>query len=211
MQFPIHSLGEGESVINSFSEFYSSRVFWRNKDGLGSLDPEFVLKYLIYMYDPFSPGQTIPDLRKRKAWCMQVLNVEQPYTDDINDMLRWKNKAVNKRAVVFMLIVGGEKYLMWKQALEEMMIIAELPIRYDGGDVDEEKTNAEVQRIRRANLSSAAKQAEEAKGVFLNMERSRDLEHELEEFTVVDSLGIMPEEYIRIFDKHKDVFPDVQI
>jgi sulfur carrier protein ThiS len=44
---------------------------------------------------------------------------------------------------------------------------------------------------------------------FLQGEKSKELEEELTEFTLLDSLGIRPEEYIREFEQKGDVFPDI--
>lgn len=199
LKYQVHKYDE--DIVSNFPDLNNFRVVFTPENLPEPLDPDLVLKYLVLMYDPGSPGQSIPDLKRRRVWAMQVLNHEPPYPESIDDMLRWKIKEVNKMATMFLFIVGGEKYAIWKQAEAEMLEIIESKVEYNGNDIDEVKTYAEIQKIKRANLSAAAEMLEQSRSEFLQGEKSLELDRELTTFTLLDTLGLEPEIWVERYVK----------
>lgn len=190
-----------KDIVSNFPELNSFRKVFTPDSLPDPLDYDFVLKYIILMYDPGSPGQSIPDLKRRRVWAMQVLNHEPPYPESIDDMLRWKIKEVNKMTTMFLFIVGGEKYAIWKQAECEMLEIIESKVEYNGDDLDETKKYADIQKIKRDNLTAASKALEQSRTEFLQGEKSLELDRELTTFTLLDTLGLEPEIWVEIYVK----------
>jgi hypothetical protein len=193
-----------KKTVKDFADFAPYVGEFLRDDLPHGLDADMVFRYLCYMYDPNSPGiNQYPDLKRRKAWAMQMFNIEPPYNETIDAMLRWSLKPVNKRAVLFMLVVGGEKYAMWQHLLEKQQQLMEAEINFDDKDaVMAENTKIEI--IKKVN-----KELIEAKTAFLNGEKSMELEKELMNFTLKDSLGLRPEEYIRNFEREGHPFPEM--
>lgn len=211
MRFNIRKLNDDDDVLLKFSELMVYKNVFLAND-LDGLDPDFVLRYLIYMYDLGSPARATNDLRKRKAWAMSQLGVmPEQYTAKHMDMLLWRNKGVNRRFVVFCLIVGGENYVIWRRAEENLMRIAEQVIEFDNPafSIDEKKKAADTQKLYEQILKDVKNTLHEARNEFLQGEQARELEEELTQFTLRDTLGIRPEEYVRDYEVDGDVFKDV--
>jgi len=199
LKYPFHKYED--DIVSNFSDLNNFRKIFTPENLPEPLTADLVLKYIILMYDPGSPGQSYPDLKRRRVYAMQVLNHEPPYEDTIDNMLRWKIPMVNKMATMFLFIVGGEKYALWKQAEVEMLEIIESKVEYSGDDLDEAKTYAEIQRIKRQNLSLAAETLEKARSEFLQGEKSLELDRELTTFTLLDTLGLEPELWVERYVK----------
>lgn len=189
--------------IADFEEIKQFRSVFEADDTKG-LDNEMIFRYLCYMYDPNSPLiMNIPDVKRRKPQALQLVNIEPPYSDQIDTMLRWGNKGVNDRAVMFLYIVGGEKYATWQYLLEKQQSVMTAEIDMTDKDaVTTEKTKMDI-------LKAITKEIDIAKQAFLNGEKSMELEKNLISFTLADSLGIRPEEYVRVFERDGTIFPDV--
>jgi len=134
LKYPIHKIPMDQPVLFEFSDLSKFSIIFSANDLPKQLDPDLVLRYLILMYDLGSPGQGIPDLKRRKTWAMQCLNVEPPYPKHITDMLAWKIKGVYRRAVYFLLLMGGEQYMVWKSADEARVRESELEINLEAED-----------------------------------------------------------------------------
>jgi hypothetical protein len=209
LKYPIHKIPLGTPVLFEFKDLENFSVVFAANDLPKKLDPDIVLRYLIYMYDLGSPGQGIPDLKRRKTWALQCLNIEPPYEQYIVDMLSWKIKGVNRRAIYFLLLMGGEQYMVWKSAEEALLRYTELEIKLDAEDEAAQAKIIQAEKTRREIINMTMSQIAASKNDFLQGEKSKDLEDELTEFTLLDSLGIRPEEYIREFEQNGDVFPDI--
>lgn len=213
MRFNIRKLNEDDEVIFKFPELYVYKDVFLANDLGPDLDPDFVLRYLIYMYDLGSPARATNDLKKRKAWAMNELGRNpESYTKAETDMLFWKNKGVNKRFVLFCLVVGGESYLIWKREEERLLRLTEQTITFDDPSfsIDEKKKAADTEKLYGQILNDVKKSLNEARNEFLQGEQARELEEELTQFTLKDTLGIRPEEYIRDFEQDGDIFKDVE-
>jgi hypothetical protein len=209
LKYPIHKIPLGTPVLFEFKDLENFSVVFAANDLPKRLDPDIVLRYLIYMYDLGSPGQGIPDLKRRKTWALQCLNIEPPYDQYIVDMLSWKIKGVNRRAIYFLLLMGGEQYMVWKSAEEALLRYTELEIKLEAEDEAAQAKIIQAEKTRREIINMTMSQIAASKNDFLQGEKSKDLEDELTEFTLLDSLGIRPEEYIREFEQNGDVFPDI--
>lgn len=188
----------------SFKDFPDFAV-WANefgKDNMGGLDPDFVFRFLCFMYDPNSPFSVYTDMNKRRALVMKEIGIEPPYAPDIDAMLRFENKAVNQRIVLFLMVVGGEKYALWQHLLEKQVKVMATEINLDDKDaITAEKTKIEI-------LKTINKEITDAKKDFMAGEKSRELERELTHFTLRETLGIRPEEYVRNYKATGDPFPE---
>lgn len=207
MKFNISVIPRNQRCIDHFPELKKFEEVFMAKDKVG--DPDLVLRYIILLYSPHSPAESIPDLKKRKIWALKdVLKVEEPFSQSLKDMVQWKDEVINRKAVIFMWIVGGARYLMYKQAAEEIMAITTTEIKYDGADLDEQKKNADIQKVKRENLTKAAAELENSQDLFLRGEKSVELEKALAEFVLSESLQIRPEEYVRIWQNSGKVFQE---
>jgi hypothetical protein len=202
-------MNESEEVIYKFPDLLQYKNVFLAND-LSGLDADFVLRYLIYLFDVGSPAKNIPDLKRRKAFVMTLLgrNIEQ-LTDAEQNMMRWKNTGVNKRAVLFLLITGGEQYLVWKREEEKLMQLSEKPINLDFEDLNDKKKAAETEKIYAELIKTCLATMQTARDNFLRGEAEKMLTEELTSFTISDSLGLRPEEYIRVFEEKGDVFTDI--
>lgn len=209
LKYPIHKIPMDQPVLFEFSDLSKFSIVFSANDLPKQLDPDLVLRYLIFMYDLGSPGQGIPDLKRRKTWVMQCLNIEPPYPKHITDMLSWKIKGVNRRAIYFLLLMGGEQYMVWKSAEEALLRYTELEIKLEAEDEVAQAKIVQAEKTRREIINMTMSQITASKNQFLQGEKSKDLDDELTEFTLLDSLGIRPEEYIREFQDKGDVFPDI--
>jgi hypothetical protein len=209
MRYNIRKFSEEKEVIYEFPDLLSFQSVFL-KDDIGELDSDFVLRYLIYLFDPESPAKSIPDLKRRKAYVMTLLGRKlEDLTSQEQEMMQWKNRGVNKRAICFLLLVGGEHYLVWKREEEKLMQITERPIQLDADDINDKKKAAETEKIYADLIKSCLSQMSDARNKFLQEEKDKMLQEELTSFTLFDSLGIRPEEYIREYEKNGDVFPNV--
>jgi hypothetical protein len=211
MRFNIRKLNDDDEVISKFPELLVYKDVFLAND-LSGLDPDFVLRYLIYMYDLGSPAR-VYDLKKRKAWAMNELGRKvENYTDAETDMLLWKNRGVNRRMVYFCLLIGGENYLVWKREEEKLMRLSEQVIEFDNPEfsIDEKKKAADTEKLYGQILNEVMGNVKKYREAFLQGETSRELEDELTEFTMRDTLGIRPEEYIRDMEQNGDIFTDIE-
>jgi hypothetical protein len=187
----------------SFKDFPDFMV-WQSefaKDDMGGLDPDFVFRFLCFMYDPQSPFSVYPDMNKRRSLVMREIEIEPPYAPDIDAMLRFENKGVNHRTILFLMIIGGEKYALWQHLLEKQIKVMETEVNLEDKDaITAEKTKIEI-------LKTINKEITEAKKDFLMGEKSRELEKELTHFTLQETLGLRPEEYVRNYASSGDPFP----
>ena len=210
MRYNIRRFNDDEEVLYKFPDLLAYKDVFLAND-LGTLDPDFVLRYLIYLFDKGSPAHNIPDLKKRKAFVISLLgrNLEELAKEE-TDMMRWKNKGVNRRAVIFLLLVGGEHYLVWKREQEKLMQLTEKSVELDGEDIETKKKAAETEKIYSDLITRCMDAMATARESFLQGEKEKELHEELTSFTLSDSLGIRPEEWIRVWEESADVFPDAQ-
>ena len=89
------------------------------------------------------------------------------------------------------------------------MRYTELEIKLEAEDEVAQAKIVQAEKTRREIINMTMSQIASAKTDFLQGEKSKELEEELTEFTLLDSLGIRPEEYIREFEQNGDVFPDI--
>jgi hypothetical protein len=209
LKYPIHKIPLGQPVLYEFSDLSQFTAIFSAPDLPHDLDPDIVLRYLIYMYDLGSPGQGIPDLKRRKVWALQCLNIEPKYGTSITNMISWKIKGVNRRAVHFLVLMGGEQYMVWKSAEEALLRYTEMELKLEAEDEVAQAKIVQAEKTRREIINMTMSQIALAKNDFLQGEKSKDLEDELTEFTLLDTLGIRPEEYIREFEQKGDIFPDI--
>jgi hypothetical protein len=200
MVYNVHVLANKKDILLKFRDLAPFYDVFYAKDLPEELDPDDVFRYICYMYDMGSPAQTIQELKKRKSWAMSMLNNEPPYSKAVDDMLRWKNKAVNRRVITFLMVAYGEDYSMWKYNLEKMHQAMEVEINFEGTDEKSSKDAVQAEKTKTDILSTVKKEAMQSKEAFLQGEKSRELEQDLVAFTLLDSLGIRMEEAVMKYE-----------
>jgi hypothetical protein len=213
MKYRIDKISASENVIFKFPELSQhAQVFASEINLPGNLTADFVMRYIILMYSPGSPGIDIyPMLSKRKTWALRELGVE-PHIDgsfptEYNELLLNKNQACRAKIVLFLRLQQPEDWAIMIRA-EEML--------YDllAMDLPEEPTD---QKNHIGNIESLRKQLSESRERFMQGEISKALENDITKFLAQDNLGIRPEEYMMFAPKgvlpHKakadQLFPEV--
>jgi hypothetical protein len=163
------------------------------------------------MFDPLSPSQNIPDPKKRKVWAMQMIQQEPPYEQIWDSAIRWQIRAVNTRAIVFLMVAGSEKYAMWQYNLGKLLEIMSAEIKLEGEDEKATQAAMSAEKTKNDILKSLTSQISESKKEFLQGETSKELEQEALRFTLSDTLGIRPEEYIQAYEMMGTPFPKEEI
>jgi hypothetical protein len=213
MKYRIDKVSASDSVLFKFPDLAQHANVFASEINLPSnLTADFVMRYIILMYSPGSPGVDIyPMLSKRKTWALRELGVE-PHIDgsfptEYNELLLNKNQACRAKIVLFLRLQQPEDWAIMIRA-EEML--------YDllSMDLPEEPTD---QKNHIGNIESLRRQLSESRERFMQGEISKALENDITKFLAQDNLGIRPEEYMMFAPKgvspHKakgdQLFPEV--
>ena len=191
-----------KKTVKDFPDMNAYKDVWYAKD-IEDLDPDMVFRYICYAFDPNSPSKNFPDVKRRRTWALQMVNIEPPYSDVIDQMLRWKIKGVNRRAILFMGLIAGERYARWQYYVAKQNEIMEMELDLSSKDAVDIETKKDT------ILKNCAIELEKAKEAFLQGEKSAELEQSLMVFTIEDTLGLRMEEVIRKKEMGEDVFPEV--
>jgi hypothetical protein len=76
--------------------------------------------------------------------------------------------------------------------------------------LNDKKKAAETEKLYGVIMKETLDSLERAKNDFLEGEKSKELEDELTAFTLSDTLGLRPEEYVRDFEQEGDVFKGIE-
>ena len=175
MKYRIDKISASENVIFKFPELsQQAQVFASEINLPANLTADFVMRYIILMYSPGSPGIDIyPMLSKRKTWALRELGVE-PHIDgsfptEYNELLLNKNQACRAKIVLFLRLQQPEDWAIMIRA-EEML--------YDllAMDLPEEPTD---QKNHIGNIESLRKQLSESRERFMQGEISKALENDI--------------------------------
>jgi hypothetical protein len=213
MKYRIDKVSASDSVLFKFPDLAQhANVFASEINLPNNLTADFVMRYIILMYSPGSPGVDIyPMLSKRKTWALRELGIE-PHIDgsfptEYNELLLNKNQACRAKIVLFLRLQQPEDWAIMIRA-EEML--------YDllSMDLPEEPTD---QKNHIGNIESLRRQLSESRERFMQGEISKALENDITKFLAQDNLGIRPEEYMMFAPKavapHKakgdQLFPEV--
>lgn len=213
MKYRIDKVSASENVIFKFPDLSQHANIFASEINLPQgLTADFVMRYIILMYSPGSPGVDIyPMLSKRKTWALRELGVEPSidgsFPTEYNQLTLNKNESVRAKIVLFLRLQQPEDWAIMMRA-EDMLydlLAMELP---------EEPTD---QKNHIGNIESLRKQLSESRERFMQGEISKALENDITKFLAQDNLGIKPEEYMMFAPKavppHKakadQLFPEV--
>lgn len=213
MKYRIDRVPSTEQVVFKFPDLAQHGTVFANNFGLPpEITPDFVLRYIILMYSPGSPGiDAYPQLSKRKTWALRELGVEPEmdgsYPQTYNDILLNKNANVRAKIVLFLRLQQPEDWAIMIRAEEILYDLLEMPMPEDAVD----------QKNHIANIESIRKQLSDARTRFMQGETTKALENEITKFLAQDNLGIRPEEYMMFAPdskppakmKSNQMFPEV--
>lgn len=197
MKYRVDKISASENVIFKFPELsQNANVFASEIDLPQNLTADFVMRYIILMYSPGSPGIDIyPMLSKRKTWALRELgvepNIDGSFPTEYNELLLNKNLACRAKIVLFLRLQQPEDWAIMIRA-EEMLydlLAMDLPV---------EPTD---QKSHIGNIESLRKQLSESRERFMQGEISKALENDITKFLAQDNLGIKPEEYMMFAPK----------
>jgi hypothetical protein len=193
-------------IIHRFSDMAVFKEVFYATNLPEAIDPDELFAYFCYMYDTGSPLRNILDLNKRKAQALLELNIAAPYPEAWMKALRWGLPAVNRRATMFLLVVGGTTYAMWQSTLEELNRLMETTVELDADSEKGKQDAINAVKTKYATMDVMREQIEKYKNDFLQGEASRELDSELMNFSLRSSLGIRPEEWIKNYEDGQPLF-----
>jgi hypothetical protein len=199
IKYPIHLIKSDEEVFE-FPDLVPFKELFQTPDGK-SLDPAFVLKYLILMYSPGSPAiDQQKHVGKRKNWVMKELGIETGpegrYPPAIEFMLLNKVPSVNKKSVVFRSLQYPIDFQIMIHAESELHKWLEFSQTDDYKDL----TVEDSLKLRQL-IEQTRKQYEEAKDRLMQKEAKIIEEYQLEVFVAQSYLNVRPEETWAIIPK----------
>jgi hypothetical protein len=211
IRYPIHKLEEEEDVVQAFPDLSSVSIFSDtshpfvvtvyDESGsayrqtlevtLGDLDNNFVMKYIILMYSPGSPAiEKYPQIGKRKTWVLSELGVmpdeENKYAPEYDDLLLNQNRLILKKAAVFLTLQQPADWAIMLKSSEDLQEVLGTPMPED--------PTKQVQRIKAVELLRQA--ISDSRSRLMDLETSKSLEAEIDEFMAYTTLGIRPEEFV---------------
>jgi hypothetical protein len=213
MKYRIDKIPMSEQVVFKFQDLSQFANVFASSVGLPErLTPDFVLRYIILMYSPGSPGiEAYPMLSKRKGWALKELGVEPnqqgEFPTEYNELLLNKNANCRAKIVLFLRLQQPEDWAIMMRTEEMLYDILALDMPEDPVD----------QKSHISNIESLRKQLSDARDRFMQGEISKALEHEITKFLAQDNLGIRPEEYMMFAPpsvpphkaKSNQMFPEV--
>jgi hypothetical protein len=192
MKYRIDKIPMSEQVVFKFQDLSQFANVFASSVGLPEkLTADFVLRYIILMYSPGSPGiEAYPMLSKRKGWALKELGVEPnqqgEFPTEYNELLLNKNANCRAKIILFLRLQQPEDWAIMMRTEEMLYDILALDMPEDPVD----------QKSHISNIESLRKQLSDARDRFMQGEISKALEHEITKFLAQDNLGIRPEEYM---------------
>jgi hypothetical protein len=190
MKYRIDKIPMTDQVIFKFPDLMQFANIFASEIGMPqNVTADFVMRYIMLMYSPGSPGIEIyPMLAKRKTWALKELGVnplvDGSFPTEYNELLLNKNQACRAKVVLFLRLQQPEDWAIMMRA-EEMLY-------------PEDPTD---QKNHISNIESLRKQLSESRERFMQGEISKALENEITKFLAQDNLGIRPEEYMMFAPK----------
>lgn len=211
IRYPIHMLGDDEDVVSAFPDLSAVPIFSatsypfvvtkEDEEGrpyrttinvdLGGLDNNFVMRYIILMYSPNSPAiEKYPQIGKRKAWVMSELGVELndkgSYDEVYMDLLLNMNRLITRKISVFLTIQQPADWAILLKSQEDLQEILSSPLPED--------PTKQVQRVKAVELLRQA--IHDSRSRLMDLESSKRIEEEIDEFVSHSTLNIRPEEFV---------------
>lgn len=213
MKYRIDKIPTSEQVLFKFPDLSQHAVVFSSTAGLPEeMSADFVMRYIILMYSPGSPGiEAYPQLSKRKSWALIELGIEPgidgSYPRAYNDLLLNKLGNVRAKIILFLRLQQPEDWAIMIRAEEMLYGLLELELPEDPTD----------QKNHLANIETVRKQLTDARERFMQGETTKSLESEITKFLAQENLGIRPEEYMMFAPdakpphkaKANQIFPEV--
>lgn len=193
--YNIEGIPSDKNCIDYFPDLKSlAHVFMREDDLPQGVDPDKVLRYLIYMFGPGNPIRDlfVGNIERRKQWTLNKLNLEiqEGETDGYAEMCAMNKAWIADRFVGFCHFFKSADYAMIATAdirmakYQKMVLLADI-------------TKAQDEGYYVANLEKWRAAVEKATQNIMDGEVSKKLEENVVYSIKTDSLGIMPEEFTR--------------
>lgn len=213
MKYRIDKIPSSEQVLFKFSDLSQHALIFGNTNGLPEeMSADFVMRYIILMYSPGSPGiEAYPQLNKRKSWALRELGIEPEmdgsYPRAYNDLVLNKLGNVRSKVILFLRLQQPEDWAIMIRAEEMLYNLLELNLPEDPSD----------QKNHLSNIETVRKQLTDARERFMQGETTKSLENEITKFLAQENLGIRPEEYMMFAPDSKpphkakanQIFPEV--
>lgn len=197
MKYRIDKIPMTDQVIFKFPDLMQFANIFASEIGMPqNVTADFVMRYIMLMYSPGSPGIEIyPMLAKRKTWALKELGVnplvDGSFPTEYNELLLNKNQACRAKVVLFLRLQQPEDWAIMMRAEEMLYDLLSLEFPEDPTD----------QKNHISNIESLRKQLSESRERFMQGEISKALENEITKFLAQDNLGIRPEEYMMFAPK----------
>lgn len=217
IRYPIHKLDEEADVVQSFPDLSAVKIFSETSSSfvvteidftgspvrktvqidLGDLDNNFVMKYIILMYSINSPAiDKYPQIGKRKTWVLSELGVtpdkNNMYDSKYSDLLLNQNRLILKKIATFLTLQQPADWAIMLKSQEDLQEVLGTPMPED--------PTKQVQRIKAVELLRQA--ISDSRSRILDMETSKAIEQEVDEFMAYTTLGIRPEEFVMMNIQH---------
>lgn len=205
--YNIEAIPDGDSVVAHFSDLQLlAHVFAREDDLPEGVDPDKVMRYLIYMFSPNTPLRAyFPDINNRKRYVLQRLNIsadEGVETDGYGQMCLMNKPWIIERFIAFTRLHCSEDYAI--MATAELRIHA-LMKKLMEAEIDKSNDDTNYQK----GLESWRATINECRKRIMHDESSLALQRSITFSVKAESLDLKPEEYSRIWREKKDIFEGI--
>ena len=203
--YPIEGIPMTEKVIMKFSDLMTQADILDREDDLPlGVSADVVLRYLIYMFASGSPVKTaFPDILMRKQYVLKKLKIEASDGDGYSEMCLMSEDWIVNRFITFTRIQCSEDYGILSTAEILMARTQDMIIKTKdlgkAGDLDKYRKDLEGWRAMLV----------EARARILQEETSIVLQKGVTFSVKAETLGIMPEEYSRVYREKREVFPEI--
>lgn len=192
LYLPVHKNHKDSDIFRLFPILLHYDVF----KGVTGLNVNYVIRYIVFGFDRNSPLNEIDDIVERRMRCIHLAGFatgdKGQYRNEILDMVRGKNQAVNMMIIQYAIMQGNYDYTTliafeesFKNQSEKLM---------DKSIKDNEKTKELID-----NVSKLRGNIKEVKDMLLNNNIDSLLEKDLYVFAESKKLKITPEDYAKLF------------
>lgn len=124
LKIPVHKIDKGQDIVQAFKELQSLPEFHMYPFG----NRNFVIRYVIYCYDPKSPLIDLyVDLKRRKESAAEYAGFERnkktgKFPDEVNAIMALENTAVNDMIFCYLKLINNR---VWTQIVTNEQLFDE--------------------------------------------------------------------------------------
>lgn len=209
MKYRVDILPETTKCVDAFPDIGDlAHIFDNDEDLPEDVDPDKVVRYLIYMYAPNTPlTLQIPDINKRKAWALKAVNIDADeggfVSEGYNQLCMLSEEWAAMRFVHFCLLHDSGNLLVAHTNYEVMVKVANRLVLSSAMEKAADLKNL------REELTRAQSAYETALSNILQQEANQMNSQYLRYSIQNQTAGVRPEEYIPIYASRKKVFPNI--